>query len=309
MYKKFSSAVIILVSFSLLTSGCRAPTAIASQETTISREQLVQYTLELINEDRATAGAAPLTLGDNPAAQNHAEDMLANYYLSHWDTDGMKPYMRYTTVGGVNYEEENSAYHGWFDKSQDPALYAVIDLKQTVKDLEYNMMFDDADSGWGHRDAIINKLHKKVNIGIAYDNKRLALVEQFEGDYVSFIVKPNLFGKILSLSGSVSMGKVYSLHVFYDPMPETLSQEQLLDMRKSYDQGEEMGYILPPKHHMDGVDYVAASKWDVGPAGSFNIQADVTPLLKRGSGVYTFRLISEYEGNLVGLSNYSITRY
>ena len=86
--------------------------------------------------------------------------MFNNFYLSHWDTDGLKPYMRYTLAGGVNYEGENSAYSGWWDKTQDPNLYIEIDPKQELSDLEYQMMYDDAASNWGHRDNILNKWHK-----------------------------------------------------------------------------------------------------------------------------------------------------
>lgn len=68
---------------------------------------LVQYMLDLINDDRLEHGLQPVTLGTNPAAQQHAEEMLSEGYLSHWGLDGLKPYMRYTLAGGFNYEAEN----------------------------------------------------------------------------------------------------------------------------------------------------------------------------------------------------------
>ena len=56
--------------------------------------------LELINSERTRAGIPPVTLGDNIAAQLHAESSLANCFSGHWGADGLKPYMRYS-LGGV----------------------------------------------------------------------------------------------------------------------------------------------------------------------------------------------------------------
>ena len=39
---------------------------------------------------------SPVVLGSNPAAQMHAEDMLAYDYIGHWWADGRKPYIVYT---------------------------------------------------------------------------------------------------------------------------------------------------------------------------------------------------------------------
>jgi len=268
--------------------------------------QLSQYMLDLINQDRADNNLAPVTLGINTAAQAHADDMLANFYLSHWGTDGLSPYMRYTLAGGINYEAENSAYHGWFDTSQNPELYVTIEPQEVLKQLEYNMMFDDAASNWGHRDTILNSLNKKVNLGIAYDKHRLALVQQFEGDYVVFTELPAIINGKLSLAGSLTLGKIYSLRLSYDSLPYPLTQQQLLDKPHSYDLGEEIGYVLPPERYMEDNDYVNASKWDMDTLGSFTIEADISPLLKYQTGVYNISLVSSVDDTLTSLSNYSI---
>ena len=65
-----------------------APASAAS----IELADLKNHMLELINGDRQANGLDLVTLGDNPAAQEHAEEMSANGYLSHWGMDGMKPY-------------------------------------------------------------------------------------------------------------------------------------------------------------------------------------------------------------------------
>ena len=52
-----------------------------------------RYMLELINTVRTQAGLDPVVLGDNVAAQLHAESSLDNCVGSHWGIDGLKPYM------------------------------------------------------------------------------------------------------------------------------------------------------------------------------------------------------------------------
>lgn len=63
--------------------------------------------LALINAERRIAGLAPVVLGDNDAAQLHAEASLENCFASHWGLDGLKPYMRYSLAGGYQSNGEN----------------------------------------------------------------------------------------------------------------------------------------------------------------------------------------------------------
>lgn len=74
-----------------------------------SHEELVNYTLSLINSDRngyvvnpnGTINEWVMPIGENypqnvslssvDSAQQHADDMLENHYFSHWDTQSYKP--------------------------------------------------------------------------------------------------------------------------------------------------------------------------------------------------------------------------
>ena len=100
--------------------------------------------------------------------------MLQNNFFSHWDTNGYKPYMRYSLAGGKGAVAENIA-----------VMYShTPDLEATVAELERIMMYDDAEWDWGHRDNILKPFHNKVSIGIAYDNYNLYFVEDFEDDHI-----------------------------------------------------------------------------------------------------------------------------
>lgn len=212
------------------TPTLTSPTTTTKSSTTVavpldSQKELVEYALELINNDRTKYGVPLVKLGNNLAAQKHAEELLANRYLSHWNLAGLKPYMRYTLSGGVGAVGENIAFLGFF--YYEPRA-AHIDPKTTITSLEYDMMYNDAESEWGHRDNILDKWHNKVNIGIAYDETTLALVQDFEDDYIAWKNPIKYDNGILSLEGKTTLGKIYNIALYYDPPPEPLTKEQLL---------------------------------------------------------------------------------
>jgi hypothetical protein len=274
-------------------------------------KEMMQYALGLINADRQTVGVNPVTLSFNAAAQIHAQDMFDHYYWAHWGTDGLKPYMRYTNLGGLGYEKENAAYTGTLNP-QDENNTADIDVKKEIKDLEYQMINNDAKANWGHRDNIQYKWHQKVNIGLAYDGKRIAMVQQFEGDYVDYIQPPALSGNILTLSGRTRIGELNNVTVCHDPMPQPLTPNELISgPYHTYDLGSRVGYIVappPPGQYYKTLppEAIQAQKWDANQSGQFSIQADITPILASGKGVYTIVLVSKVNEELVNLSNYTI---
>ena len=128
-------------------------------------ENLQIYALQLVNRDRVDHGLRPVVLGANPAAQLHAEDMLAHGYLGHWWSDGRKPYMVYSQTGGTSYAAENAAYsgftdQGWRDQKCGSLLVRCLapSPREAIEDLQWSMMYDDADSDWGTATISFEKL-------------------------------------------------------------------------------------------------------------------------------------------------------
>jgi len=270
-------------------------------------EELVAYALELINRDREANGLGPVTLGSNTAAQKHAEERLANRYGSHWGMDGLKPYMRYTLAGGENYEAENGFFTEtiWYG-GRDPSYRR--DPKEMLEQAQESLMTSP-----GHRKNILDKWHKKVNLGIAYDNERLDLVQQFEGDYINFSKLPSISGNILSMTGKVTIGTIENVTLHYDPLPEPLSPEQLNSppYDYAYGLGEKVGFIvspLPPNYYYIDLpsSAVVANAWDVESAGSFMIEVNTSQILEKGEGVYTVVIWIEIDDEFIAISNYSL---
>ena len=83
----------------------------------MSYNEVVQYALKKINEDRFRYNIPAVNLSYNTTAQLQAEDMLRTRLISHYTSDGMKPYMEYTILGGKGYVAQNVGYDG-FDNLQ-----------------------------------------------------------------------------------------------------------------------------------------------------------------------------------------------
>jgi uncharacterized protein YkwD len=271
-----------------------------------TQASLYQYMLDLINKDRQSAGLNPVVLNYNSAAQKHAQDMLDNnYQAAHWGTDGYKPYMRYTVEGGLNYEQENSAYYS-SSKS--------LDLNQQLKNLQSAMMAEVPPND-PHRVNILNKWHKKVNLGIASNANTLALVQQFEGDYVAYSLPPTLNGNILSLTGHFLQPeiKLNNISIAYDAPPQPLTSDQLTNdpQYHHYGLGERLGIIFPPPppgqlYSSLPANSIVAKKGDFNYKGWFYIETDISAILAKGPGVYTVVLVALVGNEPVNLTNYSL---
>ena len=143
----------------------------------IPQEELVEYMLQLINKDRASFGLEPVKLGSNAAAQIHAEDVYRNKQISHWMSNGEKPYITYSKYGGVGSVGQNVAIAGFSREQYELCMKStrynceVIDPLVTLKELQYEMMYNDTECcDDGHRNNILNKFRTDVSIGIVYDN-------------------------------------------------------------------------------------------------------------------------------------------
>ena len=217
----------------VVSIGTPTPTAIPT-----SIQELKQYALELINKDRADHGIGPVVMGDNIAAQIHAEESVEFTTDGHWYVSGEKPYMVYSRTGGRSYIAENSASGGWTLEEQRDCKSSsrgclVRDPKKLIEMQQYTMMYDDAHADWGHRDQILNPKHTKVNIGVAFTEDVpwwVGFYQHFEADHFVAITPPTIRGTELSFTIENQTGEYEfsdsSIGVFYDPPPTELSGEQ-----------------------------------------------------------------------------------
>ena len=279
-----------------------APSATSSAQ---NQETLVNYAISLINSDRQQYGLQNVTLSSINSGQLHAEDMLKNGYFSHWDTNGYKPYMRYTLAGGNGAIAENCAWQ-W----ESGSLFD-IDAKSTLKDLEWSMMYDDAASNWGHKDNILNPLHNKVSIGIAYDSHKVYLVQDFEDDYVEWNVL-SFSNNQVTMQGTITQTNLTlsQVGINYDKVANlTVQHLSNSPYQDGYDSGTYVGMVVTPpptgsyySQPEKGIMIIATTWSQTGQ--NFDIAFDLSSAsAQSGSGVYTLYLWTD---NNSYLTTYSV---
>ena len=202
-------------------------TSQAPRSTPVPSDSPYPVMLELINKVRTEAGLPEVELGVNRAAQIHADNSLGNCISSHWGVDGLKPYMRYSLAGGYQSNSENG--HG------SDYCIGASDGYRPLSSLPSQAL--QAMQGWldspEHRKNILNPIHKRVNIGMAWDRYNFVAFQHFEGDYVEFNALPRIEGGELTFEGRVlngakfGEGRFFSVVVDYDPPPQQLTRGQV----------------------------------------------------------------------------------
>ena len=174
--------------------------------------------LELINEARADVGVPPVELGNNRAAQIHADNLAAACASSHWGLDGTKPEWRYSLAGGYQTNAENV--------SSLPVCEVRTDSAESQIRLVLAGLMDSS----GHRDVILDPLYRRVNLGLATARHGdLYVVQQFEGDYIDYLQLPRIDAGVLNIKGELKGGarieapEELELQVWYDPPPRPVT--------------------------------------------------------------------------------------
>jgi uncharacterized protein YkwD len=253
---------------------------------TYSHAELVDYAMSLINLERQNSNLNNVTLSETNCAQKHADNMLKNNYLSHWDLRGFKPHMRYTMAGGLSSVSENC---GWISYS------LALDAKEALRDLERGL-----EESHGHWLNIVNPFHNRVDIGIAYGNNNYYIVQDFENDYV---VWENLTvsDKQVEMRGEIQKHglAIASVDIYYDkPVNLTIQQLGGPPYNYSYDLGTFVGMVLPSGWESTEGITITAGVWSQ-TMQNFEVKFEPSEALRSfGSGVYTFCLkCSSLENN------------
>jgi len=256
----------------------------------------INYTLMLINKDRAANGLPNVTLSPIPSAQQHADSMLQYNYFSHWDVYGMKPYMRYTLLSGRGAMQENIAYKksglraciGTFCKS-----YGAMNVTAALANLEYTLVYNDsACCNNGHRDNILDPDHNQVSIGIAYNSTNVYLVEDFVDSYITWLNNtPSFSSNNIYLKGITSQNqKLSTIEIAYDQPTANMTQQQL-NRTSEYGYGDSVAGVVGSSldYYPGLITIVADSYYNSG--NDFAVRFSMAKLIGTyGAGEYTVAL-------------------
>ncbi|MGI0026616.1 MAG: CAP domain-containing protein [Nitrosopumilaceae archaeon] len=278
-----------------------------------SHDNLIQFALAKINEDRTKKGLNPVLLSNNTAAQIHAEDVLKTGVISHWMTNGEKPYMTYSEAGGLGYVAQNIAVDGGYQYKQEcnnvNIICDKIDPIKAIEGDEYDMMFNDSSSNWGHRDNILDRHRTHVSLGIAYDDYAFVVVQNFENNYIDFSNSITEKNGTVHFSGTLKTGAIEQIGIYYDELPNSVIYEQNKH-RTSYSLGDQIGVVvkppLPNEYYQQPIGYslIVANQW-VNQSGSNNISFNMSPIMNK-QGVYTIVVLIDDNGDRFPVTTYSI---
>lgn len=278
----------------------------------ITRDDLYDYALELVNKDREQNGLPPVKLSNNLAAQIHAEDVLKMRTISHWMTNGEKPYMTYTRYNGEGNVGQNVAFGGYSEIEQCQRWNVIcesIDPKKAISDSEYGMMYDDAASNWGHRDNIINPLHTHVSFGFAYDEYSYAFVQNFEDNYIDLAQPIGNDPSNVRIVGNVMEGQIQNVSIYYDQYPTV----DLYEIHKNdgfYEVGDLTAIVVPPLspggYYQDPTGYDLIIAKTMSQSGnSINIEFDMSSVATI-HGVYTITVWLKNNDEDIPATSYSM---
>ena len=285
----------------------------SQQPMTVPREELVQHVLDRVNKDRTDMGLLPVKLSSNEAAQMQAEDVFRTKQISHWTTNGEKPYMTYTQYDGEGSVQQNVAIAGFSPEQYEQCVTNIlvecekIEPLSTIEQLQNEMMYNDKECcNDGHRNNILDPHHTHVSIGIVYDQYYLAFVQNFENNYGLNVDAKN---SEIEVSGTLLDGQLDHIAIYYDEMPSREVYEQNKDLL-SYSAGELVAMVvkpLPPGYYYEspqGYNLIEANRWD-DQRDSVDVSFDLADAVDK-DGVYTlFAQVKDGE-EMFDVTSYSV---
>jgi hypothetical protein len=229
--------------------------------------------LKMVNKERASAGLTQLELDDLACkvASEHASDMASRSFLSHWGTDGRKPYHRYSFAGGTAAVQDNCS------SADDIESITSKSVLQVVQDMHQSMIEEVAPYD-GHRKTILFPQHTHVGFGIALQGHSVRMDELYVARYVEIDpiprqVKPKT--KIL-LSGKLSRKHILSgADVYYEPMPSPPDIKWLREPR-SYGMPEPEERLYPRLPAGDSYSDGSQGTIDVDSNGKFRVSISLS---------------------------------
>ena len=216
----------------------------------LAREEL----LKQVNAERAHFGLRQLQLDElaSDVANGHARDMAQRDFLSHWGSDGRKPYHRYSFAGGTDAVQENVS------SAQNIQSVTPVGVARSLYEMHLSMI-EEVPPHDGHRKTILSPQLTHVGFGIAMEGHNLRLDELYLARYIEMepiprLVKPKttvtMRGRVLNPQHVLT-----GADVFFEPPPSPPAIDWLRQPR-SYGLPRDFETILPrlpsPYFYPDG---------------------------------------------------------
>ena len=198
-----------------------------------------QQMLELINAGRKEAGLDSVVIDDNPSAQQHANDMLANCFSSQWGSDGSDPTVRHNRGGGTDAIFPYVLGSGYCPG--DPVRYIWDPIEEEVAS-SFSRLSSDVD--------LLDPVFRKVAIGLSYERPNLWVDLIFATDHLTYLGEPRIESGVLTfayrlINGAQDGEDPANAYVHYSPPLKELKPGQL-SRTYSSSIGQRIVGIRPP---------------------------------------------------------------
>ena len=160
-------------------------------------DEVVKAAIDALNEYRKREGVPTVEFMPLKTPLYRAMYMYNNSYLSHYSREGVHPNYFYTILDGGWYSVEENAGYSFCTKCINP--------KEAVVRHIYNMIYNDAESNWGHRDSLLDPCNNKVSVAAAWDSDKLYVVIFMVSHWAHWISPPSYDGTTFSLKGYVNL--------------------------------------------------------------------------------------------------------
>jgi uncharacterized protein YkwD len=244
----------------------------------IARQQL----LNQVNAERAAANLSELKLDDLACsvANDHARDMATKEFLSHWGSDGRKPFHRYGLAGGTAAVQENCSAASDIDSVSPPR---VLD---DLRDMHESMLREVPPKD-GHRKTILDPYHTHVGFGVALNSRSLRLDELYLARYIQIdpVATEAKAGATIRVSGRLLNPNhfINEIDVYYEPLPKPPDISWLRTQR-SVSFPEDVARLRP--RALDGMLYVDGTRGDFDWDHRGRFRAAIK-LFRNEPGIYT----------------------
>lgn len=216
----------------------------------------------VVNNARERLGLPPLSQGSVNSTLYRALDMASEGYYGHCDPQGRHPGFHYTRLGGTYALEENVGLYYVSTGVSEERIASIVEK------LVEEMLYNDAESGWGHRDSLLDPTNTHADAIAVVNQTHLYLVINLEKRWVNWVDHPryNASTGILSMKGVLLNGtRLEFAAVYYEPFNMQHQYDyslKIVETCSSYSLGDLIAFILPPpppntKYVADGRIYYA----------------------------------------------------
>ncbi|WP_054836467.1 CAP domain-containing protein [Metallosphaera hakonensis] len=205
--------------------------------------------LDFVNELRSKHGVPPVRYASTGVAQFRAEYMLRERLFSHYDREGIPPFYYFARFGNPFYAEEAIGYV----QSNHIQGRGLEMLRKVIIDMVYH----DEESGWGHRDTLLDPCFNYGDVGVAMDNNHIYLDITMVSAWIHWSFPPSVRGNVFTAEGKVYT-MVPSQVLIYDSVVDRSNVN-----RHYYDLGNLKAMVLPPNYYAKDVDVIRPLTWSL----------------------------------------------